>query len=39
MQKLGKEKILSYSIWDEFDKYIIDYFFDGITVSDDLSSV
>ena len=30
--ELGKELILNLSIWDEFDKYIIDYFYDGITV-------
>jgi hypothetical protein len=31
---LGKTECLSYSFWDEFDKYIISYFYDGITLID-----
>lgn len=29
--KIGKQKMLSYVFWDDFDKYIVDYFYDGIT--------
>jgi len=30
---IGKEKILSNNFLDEFDKYIIEYFYDGITLT------
>jgi len=32
---LGKKECLSYPFWDEFDKYIISYFYDGITLIDE----
>jgi hypothetical protein len=31
-QQLGKENILAKSFLDDFDKYIIEYFYDGITL-------
>ncbi|MHB8127213.1 MAG: DEAD/DEAH box helicase [Desulfitobacteriaceae bacterium] len=30
--KLGKQKCISFPFWDDFEKYIISYFFDGITL-------
>ena len=30
---IGKEKIFSMQFIDDFDRYIIDYFFDGITLT------
>lgn len=33
--QIGKENLLSRQFLDEFDKYILDYFFDGITVVND----
>jgi len=31
--QLGKERVLELGIFDKFDKYIISYFYDGITVN------
>ncbi len=30
--KLGKQKCISFPFWDDFEKYILSYFFDGITL-------
>lgn len=30
--QIGKENMLSRQYWDDFDKYIIDYFYEGITL-------
>ncbi|MFD0765919.1 DEAD/DEAH box helicase [Mucilaginibacter lutimaris] len=34
-QEIGKIKLLQYKCFDEFDKYILDYFYDGITLSNE----
>ena len=30
--QIGKEKVKSFDFLDSFDKYIVDYFYDGITI-------
>lgn len=37
--ELGKETILSKQLFDDFDKYIIEYFFDGITIQTNESNL
>ena len=37
IQNIGKHQLLSHLFWDDFDKYIINYFFDGITISEDFT--
>ena len=32
--QIGKDALLSENIWDDFDKYILEYFYDGITIND-----
>ena len=36
IKKIGKETILALNDWEEFDKFIIDYFYDGITIADEV---
>ncbi|TDB59514.1 DEAD/DEAH box helicase [Arundinibacter roseus] len=31
--RIGKEQINSFQFFDKFDKYIVDYFYDGITIN------
>ena len=33
--EIGKSNILSKPFFDEFDKYIVEYFYDGITLAND----